>query len=213
MASRRINASPHIRVVKGLTGLAFISLCCFIFSIARPVYPTTSCMINQRVLAQACEIYAQDHQGRLPRQWSDIDTYLAGETDFQVCPLSRHAFHGKLGYGMNSNITGHALESIQEPASVLLTADSVRPRGLIASPADIDLRRHIGLIGSSRGGEATEIEDTRASTRVHRQLSGWARQIPHRRVGDSAQMIVPAVGLSAIALLRKSSRCELLGHN
>lgn len=148
-------AHRSINVVKILTGIVFLPLLFVILSRARPVHPTTRCLSNQRQLAAACAMYAQDHDGRLPRQLSEIGL---SHDAVMVCPSSRQAFHPTLGYGLNSQLTGKMLAAIPEPARVLLTADSIHPGMRITSLTDIATARHLA-IKATTGGEADTSED------------------------------------------------------
>lgn len=153
--------SRRIRIMMILTFVTFVPLLFVIFGKARPNYPPTICSNNQRSLAMGMIMYAQDHGNRLPRQLSDIRAYV--EPDDLVCPLSKRAFHGTLGYGLNSSLSGMSLsdlEKIPNPSSILLTADSIQPNMLITSITDIDTTRHVALkVITKRSGDADSVED------------------------------------------------------
>lgn len=102
-------------------------------------YSSRPCATNIRQLSNASQIYAQDHQGRLPGTWSDLDPILESRFAYP-CPL----YWGKdtTGYGFNQAVAGRKLSSIQDSDSVILFADSNSTDGMIRSRADIDEKRH-----------------------------------------------------------------------
>ncbi len=146
-------------VMRLLIAVAVFSLLYYIFSHARQVSPTTTCLSNQRSLAILFVSYAQDHGERLPQQFSEINSSLAGDKSLLRCPLSEKAFHHTFGYGLNNLVAGQPFESIAEPTKILLTADSIQPGMQISTRADIDTNRHAAVRIDEKHGEAYEIEE------------------------------------------------------
>ena len=138
----KVKVSRRVILLPALSGFVFVASFPALFSAKQPS-PQSWCTSNQRQLATAFNLYAQDHDGRLPQQWSDIDVYLGGSVaELTTCPQSKRAFHPHLGYGLNSFLVGKNLDDFQHPSELLVTADSVRPGMLISSMADIDVKRH-----------------------------------------------------------------------
>ncbi|MHB0937513.1 MAG: hypothetical protein ACYDCO_00930 [Armatimonadota bacterium] len=104
-----------------------------------PHYSGFYCAQNIRQLSYAAQLYAQDHQGTLPRQWSDLDPYILSRYTL-TCP--RYFGKESTGYGYNQAVTGKKIASIKEADSLLLFADSNNTDGMIRSRADIDDQRH-----------------------------------------------------------------------
>jgi len=114
-------------------------------------YPSiTTCTDVQRQLSLAAQMYAQDHDGRLPTDWSTLDVYL-GEMGYQghyVCPQTLEPFHQPGGYGLNGQVAGRKEQEITDP-KVFLIADSVQPEMILRSKRNIATRRH--HVGNGRG--------------------------------------------------------------
>ena len=110
------------------------------------------CQRNQRQIAIAILIYAQDHNEVLPdvsTVWSKIDytsiqspnTALM-QTGFSVlrCPDSKRAN----GYGFNKELSNLSLwdKRISDVSKILLTADGGDSQNLLTQFGDIDVNRH-----------------------------------------------------------------------
>lgn len=99
------------------------------------------CTANQRQIALAAQMYAQEHDNRLPPAstfWTDI----AVQESITWCPATRRYFHRRGGFGCNRFAAGVALGSLHDPPNTILTADSREPGMLLSTVGDIDFRRH-----------------------------------------------------------------------
>ncbi len=119
-----------------------------VFARAREKARQTTCTSNQRQIAAAIQMYAQDHEETLPGTtsvWADIKV----EPNVLTCPTL-----GKVppnGYVYNAFIAGSGLGQIQDPTNLPLTVDGghsvITSKGAEANigygPADID-PRHSG---------------------------------------------------------------------
>jgi hypothetical protein len=119
--------------------LAFVISLPFALLSTYPRGNNGSCLNFQRQLAVATLMYAQDYQLRLPQAWEEINV----PAELLVCPMTERRFLLKPGgFGMNAALRGVSLESVQDPAATLLTADSVRMTSYLHTPEDIDYSRH-----------------------------------------------------------------------
>ena len=116
--------------------LLFAGLAIPIFSKANEKSDQTNCLSNQRQIAMAAMLYAQDNNQKLP----------SGFTSLNLSPsvLTCKDSSNPIGYGYNSNLAGSALGSINstDQPKILLSADSNAPNHLITSSTDIDSTRH-----------------------------------------------------------------------
>ncbi|MCX7009287.1 MAG: DUF4190 domain-containing protein [Kiritimatiellaeota bacterium] len=53
------------------------------FSNARGAAMQAACMNNVRQCTLACQMYAQEHDNTLPKNWDDVKAYIGGETSLQ----------------------------------------------------------------------------------------------------------------------------------
>ena len=97
---------------------------------------TAHCMSKQRQLLYAIEIYAQDHDYRMPTSFND----LGGEIQQYHCPELTNSTLRGIGYnGLLRNIK---LSNILAPEATLTTADSREQSGIITDTRQIDTTRH-----------------------------------------------------------------------
>jgi len=90
-------------------------------------------------------IFAQDHAETLPSAatfWSDLNL----DKSVLICPTAGKRYPN--AYGYNRNVSALPLEQINNPDSLLITADSDNPGHLITTQADI-AARHAGKYLSS----------------------------------------------------------------
>ncbi|MHB0936400.1 MAG: hypothetical protein ACYC6A_08420 [Armatimonadota bacterium] len=108
-------------------------------------FPSIStCIDTQRQLALAAQMFAQDHDRRLPNDWSTLDVYL-GEMRYRghyVCPQTLEPFHRPGGYGLNGQIAGMKERNVTDPQQIFIIADSIKPEMILHSRSDIATRRH-----------------------------------------------------------------------
>jgi len=149
-----------------LTGLLItIALVAFIFFILLPALKMakeygriTACASNQKQIALAIQMYAQEHDGTMPQTvnfWSDIGT--SGK--ILKCPSDNTKVINS--YGQNSSINGLKIKKIDDPIETILTADASPDDGNILSIENGDPRHggyiivsyldgHIGRLGSTK---------------------------------------------------------------
>lgn len=121
----------------------------------------TTCISNQRQLAVAIQMYAQDHDNSLPSDktvWTDI--YV--NPDILICSSAGKRVLNTYGY--NSKISEKKVKSIANIATTYLTIDSSESINTIHSMQDIDFRHDGSAIASFIDGHAANIfftgEDT-----------------------------------------------------
>ncbi|MHB9110907.1 MAG: hypothetical protein ACYDCO_27950 [Armatimonadota bacterium] len=122
-------------------------------------YPTiTTCVDTQRQLILAAQMHAQDHDGRLPNDWSIFEDYLGWTNNgHYLCPVTLEPFHKPGGYGLNGQIAGKKEREITDP-KVFLIADSIQPEMILQSNSDIATRRH--RVDNGRGFAVSYLDGT-----------------------------------------------------
>jgi prepilin-type N-terminal cleavage/methylation domain-containing protein/prepilin-type processing-associated H-X9-DG protein len=93
-----------------------------VFAKAREKARQTACLNNQKQIATATTLYAQDHDEMLPT----MDTFWGSiglDKGVLVCPTK--GTRTPNGYVFNSAYSGVALGEIKDPTTALLTADGV----------------------------------------------------------------------------------------
>jgi len=116
-----------------------------VFSKAREKARQTTCTSNQKQMATATMMYIQENEEKLPGKdfWSVVD---GASGKILICPTAGKKIAN--AYGFNVSIAGKGLGEIDDPVSVLLTADSLSEDNLLAVPSDIDERHVKKAIGS-----------------------------------------------------------------
>ena len=124
-----------------------------VFARAREKARQSTCQSNQRQIAVAATMFAQDHEELLPNTatvWND----LALEAGILICPTKGKATPN--GYGYNSQLSGLGVGDIRDPTAIPLTADysgtSTQFLNLLMSSADVDLRHSSKAIVSYLDG-------------------------------------------------------------
>lgn len=118
------------------------------------------CINNQRQLANAILFYAQDHHDRMPGGFDDIRAYLDHPLHALACPDVRewagikwgYRYDSGKGYGYNAALVGSDYMKIENPADVLMTADSIQPGMLLHSETDIAIRHGNSYVASFADG-------------------------------------------------------------
>jgi len=108
-----------------------------VFAKAREKARQTSCINNQKQIATATLMFAQDHDELLPEAsgfWGSINL----DKGVLICPTAGRKV--AFGYGFNSNFGGKALGELPSPETALLTADGATSDGLLVAMSDIDKR-------------------------------------------------------------------------
>jgi prepilin-type N-terminal cleavage/methylation domain-containing protein/prepilin-type processing-associated H-X9-DG protein len=121
-----------------------------VFAKAREKARQTTCINNQRQLATALLLYAQDHEEVLATSetvWGDA----ALDRGVLVCPTAGKKVRN--GYVYNSFAAGRALGDLATPTAMMLTTDGVAAgsgtlKNIFYRPADIDWRHTKKTIAS-----------------------------------------------------------------
>jgi prepilin-type N-terminal cleavage/methylation domain-containing protein/prepilin-type processing-associated H-X9-DG protein len=122
-----------------------------VFARAREKARQSTCTSNQRQIAAAMLMYAQDHEETLPNTstvWGDIDV----EPGVLVCPTK-----GKtqtIGYDYYYYVGGQSIGTFDDPTTKLLTFDGNLSGGVNVGKflADFDLRHSGKMIASYADG-------------------------------------------------------------
>ncbi len=115
-----------------------------VFAKAREKARQTACLNNQRQMAMAFTMYAQDHEELFPSTdaaWGAISL----DKGALICPTAGTKLAN--GYGFSNKVGGVALGEIIDPTTEILTADCVAAPcatvNILTVGADVDLR-HTG---------------------------------------------------------------------
>ena len=135
---------------KGFTLIELLVVIAIIAVLAAILFPVvaqarekarqSTCASNQRQIAAAVLMYAQDHEEALPHSatvWVDINV----DTGVLVCPTKGKSVPN--AYGYNSLISGAAIGTVKDPMSVPLTADAMKKLfypNVLYSGGDVDKR-------------------------------------------------------------------------
>jgi prepilin-type N-terminal cleavage/methylation domain-containing protein/prepilin-type processing-associated H-X9-DG protein len=147
------NAPRGFTLIELLVVIAIIAILAAIlfpvFAKAREKARQSSCLNNQRQIAVAILMYAQDHDEEMPYS-ADVWPQINVDRNILMCPTK-----GKKAanaYGYSNAISGLALGEIDSPANTILTADGqhaattspVTYDNILYVPSDIDFR-HSGI--------------------------------------------------------------------
>jgi prepilin-type N-terminal cleavage/methylation domain-containing protein/prepilin-type processing-associated H-X9-DG protein len=111
-----------------------------VFAKAREKARQSTCTNNQRQVAIAVQMYAQDHDELLPAT-AEIWGAIGVDKGVLVCPTKGKKVAN--GYGYNSNVAEKALGDLEEPEKTLLLADSDEATNTLYSWLDVS-KRHAG---------------------------------------------------------------------
>ena len=153
-----------------------------VFTRAREKAYQTTCLSNQRQIATASLIYAQDHDEIFPGTanansstvntiWNDLNMPL----QVLVCPSEQKYPNG---YGFNGNVTGQPLGNLSDPTIIALTADTqAGSLNMLYSPSDLSRRHAGGTIISYADGHAgfTNVSPMIVTAPVMHDLTVWLR--------------------------------------
>lgn len=156
----------NLAVVFAVVGVIGGSITLPAWSPGREKATNPSCFLNQKHFAIMILTFAQDHEGRLPKDWSEFTAalveygYLSPKfrtaeitpSSLLYCPDTIHTFTQPGGYGLNVFVLGKSLASIPDPGETIFSADSRQLNSLLHSFADIDMERHGGPIISTLDG-------------------------------------------------------------
>jgi prepilin-type N-terminal cleavage/methylation domain-containing protein/prepilin-type processing-associated H-X9-DG protein len=140
---RQIRSRPGFTLIELLVVIAVIAVLAAIlfpvFAKAREKARQTTCLNNQKQIATAILMYAQDHEELLPiatTMWGDINQ----DKGALICPTKGKKVAN--GYGYNAQLTGMALGDLAEATAQILCADGGDASNLLTSAADIEMKRH-----------------------------------------------------------------------
>ena len=122
------------------------------FAKAREKARQTACLNNQRQIATACLMYAQDNNELLPTGatvWGSLNM----DKGVLICPTLGTKYSN--GYGYDMQCDGVALGEITDTSGTVLTADAVTTaNNLLYSPANVDYRHGSKTIMTCVDGHA-----------------------------------------------------------
>jgi prepilin-type N-terminal cleavage/methylation domain-containing protein len=117
-----------------------------VFAKAREKARQTACLNNQRQIATALLLWAQDHEEQLPAAatvWGEVSL----DKGVLQCPTAGKKL--PLGYGYNGYLSARALGDIASPVAMPLVCDARTTDGVLIALADVE-RRHTKQAASSR---------------------------------------------------------------
>ena len=154
LALRQLNRTGGGQSSRGMaiTGIVVSSITSLFFPlVVSLVYPAIaqirehklakSCMNQQRKIAQALLIYAEDNGGMLPEStavWAKLQPEMTNARSFH-CP-SEHGGPTAISYGFNRRLDRVPISSISNAYELVMTADSNSPAHTINSMEDITMR-------------------------------------------------------------------------
>lgn len=107
-----------------------------VFAKSREKAYQTTCVSNQRQIAVAVQMYAQDHEETLPSDktmWTDIML----DQQMKTCPKVKN---GEPSYGYNRGLSKVKYEFIPDASIMMLTADGGNSSNLLTSVQDMKFR-------------------------------------------------------------------------
>jgi prepilin-type N-terminal cleavage/methylation domain-containing protein/prepilin-type processing-associated H-X9-DG protein len=129
---RRISGFTLIELLVVIAIIAVLAAILFpVFAKAREKARQTQCLNNQRQIATAILMYAQDHDELLPESksiWGGIGV----SRDVLICPTA--GTKARNGYGFHDGISGLALGELDRPVTTFLVADAVSKTSGTPSP-------------------------------------------------------------------------------
>jgi type II secretory pathway pseudopilin PulG len=145
-------------------GISVITAVAFpVFAKAREKARQTICVSNQRQIAIAVLMYAQDNKECLPKSshiWTDINVNI--DPEVLKCQTDKENDNG---YVYNNKLSGVALGYISDPSAAFLTADgkTVKSKNrtldnIYYSPADIQYRHITKAVESFVDGHVEMVE-------------------------------------------------------
>ncbi len=120
-----------------------------VFARAREKARQTTCSSNQRQIAVTFQMYAQDHESRLP---SATEAWSAISLDPAVLRCPSASASVVKAYGFNISMSGVAQSSIDSPDEAVLTADSGATDNIMKSSSDLAMRHSGQVIASYLDG-------------------------------------------------------------
>lgn len=113
-----------------------------VFSKAREKARQTKCTSNQKQIALAAMIFAQENAETLPATWDEVNV----PAKVKLCPNDSSLTNG---YGLNFYVTGVQLGQIIDASGTVLTADaSASANGILTSSTDGKTRHAQSIIVS-----------------------------------------------------------------
>jgi prepilin-type N-terminal cleavage/methylation domain-containing protein/prepilin-type processing-associated H-X9-DG protein len=114
-----------------------------VFAKAREKARMTACLNNEKQIATAVMMYAQDHDELLPDAatvWGSINM----DKGVLVCPTAGSKVAN--GYGYSNFIAGKALGEVESPSTEPMVMDSKAAGNLVKSGGDVDFRHNGGKV-------------------------------------------------------------------
>jgi len=138
MHQRRLTGFTLIELLVVIAVISILAAILFpVFGQAREKARQTSCVNNQKQIATAMLIFAQDHDEMLPNSasvWSDINVAKS----ILICPTKEK--NTSCGYGYFANCSGMALGDIKDSTTTGLCADGGNAANVLLLTSDVHLR-------------------------------------------------------------------------
>jgi prepilin-type N-terminal cleavage/methylation domain-containing protein/prepilin-type processing-associated H-X9-DG protein len=187
-----------------------------VFARAREKARQSTCTSNQRQIAAAAMMFAQDHDETLPATgtvWNDLNL----DAGILVCPTKGKATPNAYGYFVGCS--SQSLGAVPDPSAAYLTADSSSTVNVINIPGDVEMRHsgkcilgyldgHVGVSGTVPNVYVPPLgcvfwvrPDTLAS-----DMSTWKDAVGGRTMTAGAGVMKPTAvtGLGGL----KAARCQ-----
>ncbi len=148
--SRRTAGFTLIELLVVIAIIAILAAILFpVFAKAREKARQTQCLNNQKQIATAILMHAQDHEDVLPlaqEVWGTLNL----DKGTLICPTAGKKIAN--GYGYTKSLGGLALGDITAPSTTILTADAQSKDNLLVTGDDVDTRHQRKLIASFADG-------------------------------------------------------------
>ena len=124
---------------------------------ARPGAWKAVCTSNQKQIAIAAQMFAQENESVLPTAEKELWAAVISNEKILRCLYAKD----KIGYGYNSRLLGKKMSDFKEPELIILTADTTEfDDHLLKSAADFDFRhKNSSCLVSHLDGHVAAIEE------------------------------------------------------
>jgi prepilin-type N-terminal cleavage/methylation domain-containing protein len=125
-----------------------------VFARAREKARQTTCQSNQRQIAAAMQMYAQDHEETMPMSstvWQDIEV----DPGVLICPTAGKKMANAYLYNAGSHLSGAAIGEYPNPSGILVTADGLM--NTISSSVKFSSGPYKGFIDPAQIGNILDI--------------------------------------------------------
>jgi len=144
----------HSRTKRGFTLIELLVVIAIIAVLAAILFPVfasarekarqSSCLNNQRQIAVAITIWAQDNNNSLCNT-ATVWTSINMPAKSLVCGSKVKTVATQNSYGYNSMVSGKSLGKLKDPTSIVLTADckdTASPVNILTTAGDVEMRHN-----------------------------------------------------------------------